>query len=171
MTAEQAKAVAEAMTSLWEREFQATCQVLEAVKNDNRAYKPDAKSRSAWELAMHLAMADVWFADSIAAGRFEWNQDAVKKAEDGFASVTEVLEYYKKAFPASLQALRRLTGDQAAETIDFFGTFKMPRAQFIGFANNHSIHHRGQLAAYLRAMGSKVPNIYGPSADAKADAN
>jgi uncharacterized damage-inducible protein DinB len=42
-----------------------------------------------------------------------------------------------------------------------------PAVQFIGFANNHSIHHRGQLAAYLRAMGSKVPNIYGPSADAE----
>jgi hypothetical protein len=25
--------------------------------------------------------------------------------------------------------------------------------------------HRGQLAAYLRAMGSKVPAIYGGSAD------
>jgi uncharacterized damage-inducible protein DinB len=58
-----------------------------------------------------------------------------------------------------------------AESLDFFGNFKMTRAQLIGFANNHSVHHRGQLAAYLRAMGSKVPNIYGPSADAKADAN
>ena len=29
----------------------------------------------------------------------------------------------------------------------------MPARQFIGFANNHSIHHRGQLAAYLRADG------------------
>jgi uncharacterized damage-inducible protein DinB len=27
------------------------------------------------------------------------------------------------------------------------------------------IHHRGQLSAYLRAMGSTVPQIYGPSAD------
>ena len=51
--------------------------------------------------------------------------------------------------------------------IDFFGMFKWPRAQWVGFANNHSIHHRGQLAAYLRAMGSKVPNIDGPSADAE----
>ena len=31
--------------------------------------------------------------------------------------------------------------------------------------NNHHIHHRGQLAAYLRAAGSKVPAIYGMSAD------
>lgn len=28
-----------------------------------------------------------------------------------------------------------------------------------------AIHHRGQLTTYLRAMGSKVPSIYGPSAD------
>jgi uncharacterized damage-inducible protein DinB len=28
-----------------------------------------------------------------------------------------------------------------------------------------AIHHRGQLTTYLRAMGEKVPSIYGPSAD------
>ena len=30
------------------------------------------------------------------------------------------------------------------------------------------IHHRGQLTTYLRPMGSKVPSIYGKSADATA---
>ncbi|QQS22740.1 hypothetical protein IPM19_03870 [bacterium] len=30
-----------------------------------------------------------------------------------------------------------------------------------------AIHHRGQLATYLRAMGAKVPPIYGPSADSQ----
>jgi uncharacterized damage-inducible protein DinB len=30
-----------------------------------------------------------------------------------------------------------------------------------------AIHHRGQLSTYLRAMGAKVPSIYGPSADEK----
>ena len=169
MTSEQVKAAADMMATGWEREFPATCNVLAAVKNDNRNYKPDPKSRTAWELAMHLAMADVWFIDSIVAGKFEWDQDAVKKAEDGFTGVDEVVEYYKKAFPASLQALRKLSGDQLAETMDFFGVMKMTRAEVIGFANNHSMHHRGQLAAYLRAMGSKVPAIYGPSADTKDD--
>jgi uncharacterized damage-inducible protein DinB len=28
-----------------------------------------------------------------------------------------------------------------------------------------AIHHRGQLSAYARPMGGKVPAIYGPSAD------
>ncbi|HSK78406.1 MAG TPA: DinB family protein [Thermoanaerobaculia bacterium] len=30
------------------------------------------------------------------------------------------------------------------------------------------MHHRGQLTAYLRPMGGKVPSVYGPTADSKA---
>jgi uncharacterized damage-inducible protein DinB len=36
---------------------------------------------------------------------------------------------------------------------------------YVAFMSNHSIHHRGQLSTYLRPMGSKVPSIYGGSAD------
>jgi uncharacterized damage-inducible protein DinB len=50
------------------------------------------------------------------------------------------------------------------KTVDFFGT-KGPAVTFFAAMNNHMIHHRGQLAAYLRAAGSKVPAIYGMSAD------
>ena len=167
MNSEQAKAAAEMMITVWEGEFPATCQVIAAVKDDNRNYKPDAKSRTAWELATHLATADIWFIDSIIKGVFEWNPDAAKQAESRLATVNDVVELYSKAFPEKLKALRALLGEKLAETIDFFGMMKMPRAQFVAFANNHSIHHRGQLAAYLRALGSKVPDIYGPSADAE----
>ena len=167
MNAEQAKAAADVIATMWEGEFPATCQVLAAVRDDNRDYKPDAKSRTAWELATHLAMGDVWFIESIIKGAFEWNPDAAKKAESQFARINDVIEFYKKTFPEKLAALKALPGEKLAETIDFFGMMKMPRAQFVAFANNHSIHHRGQLAAYLRALGSKVPNIYGPSADAE----
>jgi uncharacterized damage-inducible protein DinB len=43
--------------------------------------------------------------------------------------------------------------------------FNFPAAFYLGFLNNHSIHHRGELATYLRPMGSKVPSIYGGSYD------
>jgi uncharacterized damage-inducible protein DinB len=168
MNAEQAKAAADVIATMWEGEFRATCQVIGAVRDDNRDYKPDPKSRTAWELAMHLATADVWFIDSIIKGAFEWNPDAAKKAQSQFGKISDVVEFYKKTFPEKLTALRALPGEELAETMDFFGMMKMPRAQFVAFANNHSIHHRGQLAAYLRALGSKVPNIYGPSADAES---
>ncbi|MEZ4457981.1 MAG: DinB family protein [Gemmatimonadales bacterium] len=57
-----------------------------------------------------------------------------------------------------------MAGKDLAKTIDFFG-FMQGLVGFMGMGNNHGIHHRGQLAAYLRAMGSKVPTIYGGSAD------
>jgi uncharacterized damage-inducible protein DinB len=40
-----------------------------------------------------------------------------------------------------------------------------PAAAFLIVANNHGVHHRGQLSSYLRAMGSKVPDMGGGSAD------
>jgi uncharacterized damage-inducible protein DinB len=167
MNADQAKTAAEALAGLWESEFPATCQVLAAVKEDSRTYKPDAKSRSAWELATHLATADIWFIDSILNGRFEWNADATTKLESQFKGVNDVVAYYKQTFPEKLNQLRALPAEKLTAPVSFFGMMEMPNVKYIGFANNHSIHHRGQLAAYLRAMGSKVPNIYGPSADAE----
>ena len=166
MRNEVAKAVADAMAALWEREFPATTKVLAALKDDTKDYRPDPKSRTAWQLGTHLASADIWFIDSILQGKFEWNPDAAKKVEEGFGTVAEVVEFYRNTFPGRLASLKELTGAQAAEAVDFFGMMNMSRAEWIGFANNHSVHHRGQLAAYLRALGSKVPDIYGPSADA-----
>lgn len=167
MTPENAKAAADVLATLWEGEFAATCQVLAAVKDGNRDYKPDPKSRTAWEIATHLATADIWFIDSILNGAFEWNEDAAKQAQTQLKTPDDVVEFYKKTFPEKLQQVRALPADKLTTPISFFGMMTMPNLQYIGFANNHSVHHRGQLAAYLRAMGAKVPNIYGPSADAE----
>ncbi|HKH73232.1 MAG TPA: DinB family protein [Vicinamibacterales bacterium] len=152
--------------TLWEEEFPATCQVLAAVKDDNRDYKPHPKSRTAWQLATHLATADLWFIDCIRSGKFHFDPERTKKLEASFSNVSDVVEFYEKNFPEKLRALASMPGADMAETIDFFNIMKRSRAAWIGFANNHSIHHRGQLSAYLRVLGSKVPNIYGPSADA-----
>ena len=167
MNADHAKAAADMVTDWWEGEFPATCEVLAAVTDDRRDYKPDPKSRSAWELAMHIATADVFLVDGIVKGAFVYDQEKAKAAESQFTKIADILDFYKKTFPEKLKALRALPAEKMTETLDFFGFMKMSRAQFVVFANNHSTHHRGQLAAYLRALGSKVPNIYGPSADAK----
>ena len=165
MTPEHATIIAQQYAQLMQGEFPATCKVLAAVKDDTRDYRPDEKSRTAWELATHLATADVWFLDSIIKGQFVWDPDAAKSVESHFESISDVVEFYKKTFPAKLQELRTLSPDKLTRTVDFFGFFQSPAVSLMGMANNHGIHHRGQLAAYLRAMGSKVPAIYGGSAD------
>lgn len=170
MTPEQVKVVTETLTGMIEGEIPATCQVIAAVKDEGKEYRPDPKSRTAWQLAAHLATADVWLLDSIAQGVFNFDPARAKALEASFKTASDIVDYYRKEMPAKLGALRALPADKLTRTLDFYGFMQMPAVQFIGFTNNHSVHHRGQLAAYLRALGSKVPNIYGPSADAEPQA-
>jgi len=163
----QAIAVAEAMTALWEGECPATVRVLSAVPDANRDYRPAPKSRSAWELAVHIVIADVWFIECIERGVLQFDPEAASQAEAQLGKVSEVVALYEATIPATLRRLRDLSGEQLAEMVDFFGVMRMSRAAWIGFATNHSVHHRGQLSAYLRTMGAKVPDIYGPSGDAE----
>ena len=165
MNAEQAKSMLEYLTRLWEGEFPATLKVIQAVPDDKRDYKPDPKSRTAWEVATHLATSDIWFIDSVIAGSFNFDPEEAKKVEGQFKNVNEVARFYEKTFPAKLAEVRKLSPEKLTKVVDFFGMFQWPSVEYLGFANNHSVHHRGQLAAYLRAMGSKVPAIYGGSAD------
>ncbi len=52
-----------------------------------------------------------------------------------------------------------------AAKIPFFGVMNEPLVAYLNMMIVHSVHHRGQLSAYLRPMGAKVPDIYGGSAD------
>ena len=155
MDHDQAQFLSDYLCQLWEGEFPVTCKVLAAVPDDKRTYRPDERSRSAWELATHIATSDIWFADSIATGKFVFDPERAKQAAAQFSTVQDVVDFYKKEFPAAIGRLRALTPEQKAATVDFFGMMQRPGVTYLGLANNHSVHHRGQLAAYLRAMGSR----------------
>jgi uncharacterized damage-inducible protein DinB len=73
---------------------------------------------------------------------------------------------YAERIPARLARVRQMSGDDLAREIELFGgVMRMPAVGVLALAMRHSAHHRGQLSSYLRAMGGKVPSIYGPTAD------
>jgi uncharacterized damage-inducible protein DinB len=76
-----------------------------------------------------------------------------------------LVDWYDKNFKRAAARVSALTPEQLATPIDFMGVFNLPAVSYLGFLNNHSIHHRGALATYLRPMGSKCPSIYGGSYD------
>jgi uncharacterized damage-inducible protein DinB len=61
--------------------------------------------------------------------------------------------------------LEALPGEDLAMSVDFMGLRNDPAVAYLNIAIRHSVHHRGQLSAYLRPMGAKVPAIYVESAD------
>jgi uncharacterized damage-inducible protein DinB len=167
MNADQARFLADHYATLIEKELPATASVLDAVNEGDRDYKPDPKSRSAWDLAIHIARADTFLIPSALKGNFDYDPEAGKKWAAQFTDAAQIAAFYRGAVPETLKQVRAASPEQLLRDINFFGLVTGPAANMLVFAHDHSLHHRGQLAAYLRPMGSKVPNIYGPSADTR----
>jgi uncharacterized damage-inducible protein DinB len=159
MTTDQARAMANAIGQQLQHEWMVTYKVIAAVPNDKRDFKHDPNGRSAWDLATHVAGADVWFLDGVLNGEF-----GDPGSEAPAADVAGVAAWYKKEYPNRLERVLALPDQNLTRMIDFFG-MKMPAVQFLMFALVHMVHHRGQLSTYLRPMGGKVPSIYGGSYD------
>jgi uncharacterized damage-inducible protein DinB len=144
------------------QELEITKKVISAIPDAKSGYRPDPNARSAWELAWHLANSDVQFLDGIADLKF--SMDTAEETNKP-KTVAELVEWYDRNFRRAAERVRGMTPEQLVTPIDFYGVFNLPAVAYLGFLNNHSIHHRGALATYLRPMGAKVPSIYGGSYD------
>jgi len=144
------------------REVEITKRVFSAIPDDKSDYRPDPHARSAWQLAWHLANTDVQFLDGIADGEFKMETPT---EENKPKNVAELVKWYDENIARARERVRTLTPEKLMKPIEFFGVFNYPAAMYLAFLNNHSIHHRGELATYLRPMGSKCPAIYGGSYD------
>jgi uncharacterized damage-inducible protein DinB len=163
MTPEFAAAYREIVCEGLLNEFETTKKVLAAIPEAKRDYRPDPKARTAWELAWHIACEDVQFLEQIAEGKFTFPDPRYEKERP--KTVNDLVAWYDKKFKQAVQRVRGMSPAQLSSPIDFLGLYNFPAVLYLGFMNNHSVHHRGQLAVYLRPMGSKVPAIYGGSAD------
>jgi uncharacterized damage-inducible protein DinB len=143
--------------------MQTTLKVLAAVPADRLDYTPDGKSSTALGLIRHIPVLDAWLLNSIANGGFDAPPDAPEGC--GISTPEDAIACYKERVPAALDRVRGLSAEQFAGIIDFFGMMQLPAVSLIQLTIKHSVHHRGQLSAYLRSMGGKVPNIYGSSGD------
>jgi uncharacterized damage-inducible protein DinB len=142
------------------REAEATKKVIAAIPDAQSHYKPDPHARSAQELASHIANADIDFLDSIADLKFEFG-----KPEHKPQTSAELVAWYDENLKRGVARVAAMTSEQLLTPINFAGVFNMPAVLYLGFLNNHHIHHRGALVTYLRPMGSKVPSVYGGSYD------
>src|SRR5688572_7517090 len=162
MTSETAKTLADFILPQIQQESATTRNVLAAVPADKCGYKPSEKCMSGLELATHIAAAEVFFLKGVINGAFDWKQPDLK-------TPAEVLAFYDENVSGLIAQAGRVPAEKLAENVTF-AIWTEPAITFLQLHLKHSAHHRGQLSAYLRPMGAKVPSIYGPSADDKADA-
>lgn len=153
----------EAMLQNLAFEIAITKKVIAAVPDAKHDWKPDPKARTAWELAWHIASEDVIFLDQIAEGKFAFPDPRYDKEMP--KTTAQLADWYEKRMNQAMAKVSAIPAQQLVTPVNFLGMFNFPVFLYLSFMINHSIHHRGQLSTYLRPMGSKVPSIYGGSAD------
>jgi uncharacterized damage-inducible protein DinB len=144
-------------TTFWNNESKTTRKVLERIP-DGSDYRPDPKSRTAHEIAWQIVCEEKMIIDALESGKAEWAPPPTP------ATMREVVEAYEKQSADIVRRWKALPQERWAGTLEFFGSQRPASPMAWSFLFD-IVHHRGQITTYLRPMGSKVPQIYGPSGD------
>jgi uncharacterized damage-inducible protein DinB len=151
-------------------EMNGTRRVLERLPFDRLDFSPDPKSTKAGQLASHIASLSGWAKMIMTTNELDlgaMDHDAVvrtPKSREALLSefddnVKSGMETLRKVDEATLSASWKLrVGDRVVFTLPRYMVYRR-------LMLNHVVHHRAQLAVYLRLMGVPVPALFGPSAD------
>lgn len=137
-------------------------RVLRALPEGEMHYKPHERSPSAEQLVWTLTSELESAVDAAQKGQAEWKV----LPPPPLAEMIGLFEQRARELESSVARMDEAAWDRMAQF--YFGgkmVSEQPVSTFLWMIHCDAIHHRGQLAAYLRPMGGKVPAIYGPSAD------
>jgi uncharacterized damage-inducible protein DinB len=143
-------------------EHRITKSVIEAIPLDRGGFRPDEISKTALDLAWHIAATEMRFMDAVLTGEFDLSS---RPKPDSLDNSQALADWYAADFEGRFEKLGKLSNEELLRIVDFRGLFQLPAVMYLGFVLHHSVHHRGQLSMYLRPMGAKVPAIYGESYD------
>ncbi len=144
-------------TRFWTNESKTTRNVLARIP-EGSDYRPDAKSRTAQEIAWQIVCEEKMIIESMETGVVEWSPPAMP------TSMKDIVTAYEEQSAGLHERWSKLPADRWGGQLDFFGTPRPASPMAWSFLFD-IVHHRGQITTYLRPMGSTVPQIYGPSGD------
>ena len=140
-------------------------KVLKALPEDKADYKVHERSRTAGNIAMQLAMQPVMISQIVKKGLVDFKKPYEPK-DKGVKDYPGMAEKNFDQLVKDLKATKDDDWDDTDAKLVWEGG-EWPSKKFVmawGFLFD-AIHHRGQLTTFLRAMGAKVPSVYGGSAD------
>jgi len=138
--------------------------IIEALPDDKHEYKVHEKSRTAGNITAQIAVQWKAICGIVTKGAPDFNphdmenqskSDMMAKFEEGMTQLYKDLE--------TVSEEEWETGEAAMGP-----QWKAKKYEMAWGFLFDAIHHRGQLTTYLRAMGEKVPSIYGPTADSQS---
>jgi uncharacterized damage-inducible protein DinB len=154
-----------------DREAALNRKVLERVPEGRDDWKPHEKSMPLGYLATLVATMPAWIAMMIDQDSFDMRPvDGPKYQPPEAHNPAEWIAALESSLAKGRTSLSATTDEHLMKPWQFKVAGRVidekPRHIMIRDAVlSHLAHHRGQLTVYLRLVGSRVPAIYGPSAD------
>ena len=145
-------------------------RVLEQVPADRRDWKPHERSMALGYLSDLVANIFSWVDLAISQDELDIApKDGPKYKPAALNTSAELVAALDKAVAKAREALQNTTDAHLESPWRLLAAgnlaFEQPRMQVIRDTFLHSAHHRGQMTVYLRLLGSRVPSVYGPTAD------
>jgi uncharacterized damage-inducible protein DinB len=146
-------------------ESHAFMRVLKALPVDHLDYRPHERSPTAKEIVWLLTGELRIGLDAVINNRAEW----IILPPPAMSEMLEKFETWSWELIDRVSKMSELSWDRVARFY-FHGTLALeqPVGTFLWLNLFEAIHHRGQLSAYLHAMGAGVPTIYAPTANEAA---
>jgi len=143
-------------------ELPAFLKVLQALPKDKLDYKPHERSPSAEQLMWTITAELNACIQMVSDGKAEWKNIPPPSYDEMLAK----FEAWSNELTEKVAKMDDAAWNHKAQFL-YEGkvVFEQEAGMFLWFIMFDAIHHRGQLSAYIRPMGGKVPSIYGPSAD------
>ena len=153
-----------------DREAAATSRVLERVPEGRPDWKPHPRSMTLGRLAALVAGMPGWIAMMIQTDEFDFAPPGVTPDHPELGSVKELVALLDSSTAKAREALLNTDDDHLLTNwkLKAQGRVVTEVPRYLNIRDgvfNHLAHHRGQLTVYLRLTESRVPAIYGPSAD------
>ena len=145
-------------------------RVLEQVPGGKRDWKPHDRSMQLGYLSELVANIPSWVGMAITLDELDIApKDGPKHTPAPLNTPAELVAALDKAVGQAREALQQTSDAHLKTTWKLLAggqlAFEQPRHDVIRDTFLHSAHHRGQMTVYLRLLGSKVPSVYGPTAD------
>lgn len=136
-------------------------KVIEALPEDKHTHKVHERARQAGNLAAQLGIQWKAISGIVTSGQpaFDPHEMENKTKQEMLSAFDEGMAQLQKDLEAASAE------DFENDAAGWGGTMNDKKYHMAWNFLFDAIHHRAQLATNLRAMGEKVPAIYGPSAD------
>jgi uncharacterized damage-inducible protein DinB len=144
-------------TKFWTNESKTTRNVLARIP-EGSDYRPDPNSRTAKDIAWQIVCEEKMIIEALENGKAEWAPPPMP------ATMQEVIDAYDRQSAQTIERWNALPPEKWDGKLEFFGSERPASPMAWSFLFD-IVHHRGQITTYLRPMGAKVPQIYGPSGD------